>query len=333
MTNTLTLATFNLYNYAEPPYAFYEFSNIYSQDEWSKKQRWIAGMLAQCDADIIGFQEVFSPASLEALARESGYPYFAVVDQPEVSDGYLCSSPVQAIASRFPVKQVKAVNITPPFNHPLANKETTRFSRTPLHATVCIDGLGLTDVLVVHLKSQRPTLPEPDETENRPEGQTQSQQTIWGSWLSTIQRGLEANLIYSYVAELMSSGGQPVVVLGDFNQSLMSSELSVLTRLHQAGTDEKHSRPCQLFDSWALYCNQFGGENLSWSRPATHYHGTVGKTLDYILLSEHFDPANSHAGFTVSGYQILDEHLINPRFETDQFASDHAVVAITLTSQ
>lgn len=336
MTTSFTLATFNLFNYAEPPNAYYTFSNIYSDAEWQAKQDWITRMLHNSQADIIGFQEVFSPAALESLVSAAGYPYFSVIDQPTVNEGYLCSAPVLAIASRFPIEQVVAVMPKPPFSNPGTGGEDTAFSRTPLHAVINIEDIGPVHVLVVHLKSQRPTLPDTD-TENSTEQPSPStdinnfKSTLWGEWLSQIQRGTEANLLYSYLADLQLQADYPVIVMGDFNQSLQSAELSVLTRQHILCNARGEARNLQLFDSWALYCHQQGGENLSWSRHATHYHGAVGHTLDYILLSDHCDQNNSHSRLRVSDYLTLDQHLTNPRFEYDQQASDHALVCVTLS--
>lgn len=34
---TITLATINLFNYLEPPNTFYQFDNIYTNEQWQKK--------------------------------------------------------------------------------------------------------------------------------------------------------------------------------------------------------------------------------------------------------------------------------------------------------
>jgi mRNA deadenylase 3'-5' endonuclease subunit Ccr4 len=72
----LKIATFNLFNYLEPPNAYYEFERIYSAEQWQKKQRWLTEYLREYQPDIIGFQEVFSPESLKKLVTSQGYDYF-----------------------------------------------------------------------------------------------------------------------------------------------------------------------------------------------------------------------------------------------------------------
>ena len=74
------IATFNLFNYLEPPNAYYDFDRIYSAEQWQKKQRWVTEYLREYQPDIIGFQEVFSAESLKELVASQGYGYFEVVD-------------------------------------------------------------------------------------------------------------------------------------------------------------------------------------------------------------------------------------------------------------
>jgi len=96
----LKIATFNLFNYLEPPNAYYDFDRIYSAEQWQKKQRWLTEYLREYQPDIIGFQEVFSAESLKKLITSQGYGYFEVVDQPQVIDDFIYKRPVVAIASR-----------------------------------------------------------------------------------------------------------------------------------------------------------------------------------------------------------------------------------------
>ena len=81
-----------MFNYLEPPNAYYDFERIYSAEQWAKKQRWVTEYLREYQPDIIGFQEVFSPESLKELVASQGYEYFAVVDQPVVVDDNVAES-------------------------------------------------------------------------------------------------------------------------------------------------------------------------------------------------------------------------------------------------
>ncbi|MEF1261890.1 endonuclease/exonuclease/phosphatase family protein, partial [Vibrio harveyi] len=81
----------------------------------------------------------------------------------------------------------------------------------------------------------------------------------------------------------------------------------------------------QLNDGWELQV----APTLE-PRPATHYHFAKGNVLDYILLSQEFDAHADISIAEVTRYEVLDAHLINPSFERDKNASDHAFVALTV---
>ncbi|HPY39449.1 MAG TPA: endonuclease I, partial [Thiolinea sp.] len=65
----MKFATFNLFQYVSPDYYWYERDprNTYLETEWTQKQAWISQRLATMDADVLGFQEVFSVADLKQL--------------------------------------------------------------------------------------------------------------------------------------------------------------------------------------------------------------------------------------------------------------------------
>ncbi|MDK9738238.1 endonuclease/exonuclease/phosphatase family protein [Vibrio sp. D404a] len=335
----LTITTFNLFNYLEPPNAYYDFENIYSYDEWSKKQGWIKNAIKTADSDIIGFQEVFSPASLEALVNEMGYPFFCVVDAPNVESDYLFRDPVVAIASRYPIKQTQAVAMSPQlleqFPKPLLQE--FGFNRLPVHATIDLPHLGLTDCYVVHFKSQRPIDAQKPETNvhssatpNHSDTLTQFHQQELGWWLSSVQRGMEVQVLHEYITRQRHQSDRPVIMMGDFNKPLTSDEFRGLLNYSLNRNEESchwlsHFR---LRDSWTLY-HQLHQEDLLVQRAPTHYYGASGSVLDYILLSNEFDCQNSSSLMEIIDYQVQDQHLINPSFEVDQFSTDHGVVSIT----
>ncbi|WP_230857426.1 endonuclease/exonuclease/phosphatase family protein [Vibrio cidicii] len=305
----ITLATCNLLNYLAPPGAFYDFSNILTLEEWQKKQAWLKQKLLEINADVLAFQEVFSPDELQQLCQILGYGHFAVVDKPDVSDEFIYTSPVLAMASRYPLLSVDPVV---PESQQLtqlgANGEFT-FSRTPLHAVVDLPHIGPCHFIVVHFKSQRPTLLQ--------NGSEDAQMQVAGSWLSTIQRGWEALLLRQYLVEIYLSFAQPMAVLGDFNTHLNSIELRPLLDTSQTPLMQDIR---QLVSS---------AETQTW--PPTHYHGELGLTIDYILLSEEFFPSNAEKIANVSLVSVWDQHLVSPNFADDQFASDHAFVSVTLS--
>ncbi|NOH26305.1 endonuclease/exonuclease/phosphatase family protein [Vibrio europaeus] len=311
LTNkTLTFATANLFNFVEPPKAFYDFENIYDGEAWQEKCRWTQEKLTSLDADIVGVQEVFSIDAARRLLEELGYPHFAVVDEPNLEQDYICSQPVVAIASRYPIISVSAV--TPPSSiEECYQVKAPDFSRKPIYATVDVPDIGEVAVYVCHLKSQRPT----DSLD------TEKSHSLVGQWLSSQQRGWEAVMLRLFMEQQYNNHPIPTVLMGDMNQAISSNITGLLTQ--QVNEDDKQLR---LRDSWQL---QSASATES-ERPPTHYHFAKGNVLDYILLSQEFQPGSQYSMADVTGYQTLDTHLINPSFDKDKQASDHAFVAVTV---
>ncbi|WP_281558635.1 endonuclease/exonuclease/phosphatase family protein [Thalassomonas sp. RHCl1] len=334
----IRIASFNLFNYLEPPNAFYEFQRIYSAQQWRKKQQWIVDYLTAHQPDVIGFQEVFSPDSLKALLAGQGYPYFHVVDQPQVTDGFIYSHPVVAIASRYPVAEAVPVVPDPELAETMGLKAGFAFSRKVLRATVDLPHIGFCDCYVVHFKSKRPLFEYEAAKALSGEKNTleQLKAQVAGGWGAAIQRGSEAALLFVEMISRREQGGLPMILMGDFNNSLAQEELVFLTTqaLRADGVEgsEVYLEKYCLQDAWnmfqALVESRGKAEPL---RKPSHYYGAKGSVLDYILLSREFDAGYQLSLFEVGGHETYDRHLINPVFDRDGESSDHGIVLVTLT--
>ncbi len=358
VTNTqLKIATFNLFNYLEPPNAFYEFEKIYTVEQWAKKQRWIVDYLTEYQPDVIGFQEVFSIESLKALVQQQGYAYFAVVDEPQVIDDFIYKRPVVAIAAKYPIVEVASVKHDPELANTLGLTEDFSFSRKVLRATITLPHIGNSDCYVVHFKSKRSML-EVDERNNQLTAEKNIIETlkasVAGGWAATVQRGSEATLLMMEMISRREATQQPMLLMGDFNNDLADGVLNHLltnTLRFAPAIDARTylARYC-LYDAWQLYiktqqatmapsahaaADVIGAvdkpaQHLIARKP-THYYGACCSVLDYILLSCEFDTSYDDSFFAVTDYQTYDRHLLNPEFERDDLSTDHAVVLITLT--
>lgn len=334
----LKIATFNLFNYIEPPFACYDFDRIYEQHQWQKKQHWISRYLAEHQPDVIGFQEVFSPNSLQQLLNGCDYPYFTVVDSAEVIEDYIYRSPVVAIASRYPIKSVAAVHPDQDMALAMGLNEAYQFSRKPLRASIDLPHLGITDCYVVHLKSKRPMFDtETTELTTTKAVLSAFSEQMCGNWGSSIQRGSEAALLFQQMIIRRQETGNPMLLMGDFNDILDNGVLNHLMMDNlRFNSDPQAQAIIEQFclqDSWALY--QTATDHLpekadSSPRPATHYYGAKGSVLDYILLSCEFDAQYQQSVYEVTNYHTYDRHLINPIFDRDSESTDHAVVQISL---
>ena len=334
--NKVKIATFNLFNYLEPPFAYYDFERIYSAEQWLKKQHWISDYLSEFKPDVIGFQEVFSPESLRELVLKEGYSHFAVVDQAEVIDDFICRSPVVAIASRYPIENVTTVIPDSDLALKMGLGSNFSFSRQVIRATVVLPHIGDVDCYVVHFKSKRPMIEfDHDNTLTNEKNIIEKLKAqVAGGWGSTIQRGSEAALLLVNMITRRETTGLPMILMGDFNNTLKDGVLNHLVtdslRFVSKFDSEAFLAKYCLTDSWDLF-QATNNDTEHVVRKATHYFGESSSVLDYILLSSEFDARCQLSIFEVSDYQTYDRHLINPIFDRDGESTDHGIVQITLT--
>lgn len=308
--NHITFATANLFNFVAPP-ARITTSRTFIRDDWQDKLAWTKSQFEQLNPDIIGLQEVFSIEETKTFFAEMGYEHFACVDTPHIEGDYIYSRPVVAVASRFPIESFEAVTFDKDALNAFGDIDAPPFSRKPVRACVVHPIIGHISVYVTHLKSQRPADSTTPEQASRPIAR----------WLSTQQRGWEAAMLRDAMQRQYALNPMPTVLMGDMNQGITSTSVNnVLTEHYGDSVID-----LQLNDGWELQVTP----SLE-SRPATHYHFAKGNVLDYILLSQEFDAYANVSIAEVTNYQVLDAHLINPSFERDKNASDHAFVALTV---
>ncbi len=134
----IKVAIFNLFNFAEHSFYWYLKDNkyTYTKTEWNDKLQWIYNQLSIMDADIVGFQEVFSVEALKMLSFNSGYQYFTVVDVPKLRDDKIYISSVVAIASKYPIKSVDQIKISPIIREDLHLESDFSFSRQPIKVKI-----------------------------------------------------------------------------------------------------------------------------------------------------------------------------------------------------
>ncbi len=322
---SIKLATFNLFNYLQPPNAYYDFENIYTALQWQKKQSWLEQTLMKMNADVIGFQEVFSVESLRQQVKACGYSNLITVDEPKVEGDFIYKAPVVAIASKYPIVEVQNLSIDSKLVKQMKLNRDFCFSRKIVRATIDLPVLGFTDVYVCHLKSKRGI-----EADTEAESEVSIlQQQICGRWHSAMQRGSEATLLMCAIIEQRHKTGRPVVVMGDLNSTLTDSVLQAIdfNQLDQNGLSSTHFA---IYDSWDLF-RQTNHYHTTLKRAATHYYKSKGSVLDYILLSSEFAAKHPLNFVDVCAYQTLDKHVINPAFDREDKSSDHGIVMVTLS--
>ena len=339
----MKLATINLYQFAQEGLYWYEREdrNTYQSREWKKKKNWVSDRLKEMGADIVGFQEVFSPHSLENLVNQLGYPYFVTVDTPTAldNDKDVLTGPVVALASRFPITSVSTIGHDADASAVLPIEDDFKFSRLPVRAIVDTPELGDVVVYVVHLKSKRSVMDKeityPDSTPWEARYKDTLLRRARGDALSMIQRGLEATLLY-HDAMHQAESCNKIVVMGDLNDDEYSSPLDILTQRQKAydigGVDyndwpdesKRALHDCRLFDSFTLASNA-----RSKARPYTHLHQGNPNVLDHILVSNALSPRNSDAVGEVCHYEVFNHHIRGDDI-ANKLQSDHGLVCIEI---
>ncbi|MGL6123372.1 MAG: endonuclease/exonuclease/phosphatase family protein, partial [Shewanella sp.] len=273
------------------------------------------------------------------------------------------------LASRYPIVEISSVEPDSRLVAAMGLSSEFAFSRKVLRATVKVPHLGLCDYYVVHFKSKRAGLAlEAKLFEHQPLGldnlaaaagmklhsetQLLTEQAL-GRWASTMQRGAEAALLFNGILVRRQESTHPVIVMGDFNDSLSMGALDALmiqgesihsNDIKAAGLGHLSDAALaavfaqyQLQDAYELFIEANLRDCLTGNtayhrehRAATHYYGPKGSVLDYILLSNEFDANHGRSLAQVVDYQTCDRHLVRPEYERDAYSTDHAPVMVEL---
>ena len=312
MQQEIRFASFNVCNLAQPGMQYYEKSEPYTKDEYDAKTRWIAHQLDLMNADVIGLQEIFSQAALkDVLAKTRHYQnaHHSGFD-PHPSAERL--TPSVALISRLPVvgEALEHIALPPELHNPMpgGGKIFTHFTRPVLHVRLILPTNLEMHAFVVHLKSKRPDyLPGEHEDNYRQYG--------IATLRSLVRRGTEALGLRHLLAEVMDGNRTPVVVMGDFNDTINATTTRIVLgagRHGRQGFDER------LFDSSTIARRQSLQRNVNY----TDIHEGHYETIDHILVSEEFNPDSRFAIGSVEEVNYFNDHITLDMPE----ASDHGQV-------
>ena len=315
MQQDIRFATFNVCNLALPGVQFYDNLPPFTQEEYEAKTTWIAQQLDALNADVIGFQEIFSQAALkDVLAKTKHYQqahHLGIEPDPLRK-----LTPSVALVSRLPLSAPVSMTSDLPRNISVAIPDVqepfSTFTRPVLHAQVLAANGLVVHVFVAHLKSKRPDFRQ-GETEADP------YQLGMASLRSLMRRGAEALGLRYLVVDLMKKQSGPVVVMGDFNDVAAS----VTTQLVMGvGGHTQIDLQDRLFDSYNFLPCRRAARDVAF----THLNDGTFDTVDHILVSEELNPASGRAVGEVVEVIYLNDHVTLPRPE----ASDHGVVMVRI---
>lgn len=293
MQQEIRFATFNTFNLAPPGMRCYENLAPCTAEEYEAKLDWTAHQIDLLNADVIGFQEIFSQATLrEVLARTRRFRdavHLGFDPDPEAPR----LTPSVALVSRLPVlSHPRAISMFPDnVSMPPGSRDPDRFTRAPLHAEVELAPGIVIDVIVVHLKSRRPDYRSSDTGED-------PNLYALACLRSLIRRGTEATALRVLLTDMARDKQRPRIVLGDFND-VADSVTTEIVLGEGAPLGER------MFDAARLHMHQDNLRNVGFSI----VHESRHSTIDHILVSQEFNPVLPNAIGEVVDVVYLNDHL------------------------
>ena len=319
----LKVGTFNLFQYVNPPYSWYNKKEKYTQKQWLVKTTWIKEQIIKMDCDIIGFQEVFCADSLKELLEKLGFIYFKTVQKAKFSNTeentYI--STTVAIASKYPIVNIQDVKPNKLSLEKHKFKEEFYFSRIPIKATIKLANKEELLVYVCHLKSNRQNEQEYifSKNDSIKYKKELTKEVLYNNNTKNLkQRLCEASGLFFDIKEEKDKN---IVLLCDLNDKEFSLSIDALT--NEEYHNNKHNKI--LFDAYNEYEQISNNINTKIKRTNTSYFETNGAVLDYIFVSKSFSKYDKYSVANVVNYKVYDEHLKKSK-KSLLLKSDHAQV-------
>lgn len=347
----LSFATFNLFNLQVPGGLTYDRSKPAIPDDadgqafYAKRVDWIAHRLREIDAEVIGFQEVWSAQALNDCFKAAGLDgVYDIVARDAPGRG----RPQVALAVRKGRKRGKTQLVEADWHASFpdtfrfdevresdgAQEEVTitinEFSRPLLIARIQPEGdrpkAPEISVIVAHLKSKGPArvsfaAPRPvilQEHANRAK-----------SALAHIRRVMEAGALRVLLDDMMqeteAEAISPTVVLGDLNDDTMSvtNELisdqptyRVIAKSRQGKRSDKGLYSVERLQQYRSIRHVY----------YTHIYKHKRESLDHILVSEEFYDHSRKRLWSFREMEVINDHLNRESFEESLGANDHGIV-------
>lgn len=326
----LKLATYNLYNLNEPGLPIYRDTDGWSQQDYDKKIEWSAQKIAQIEADVWGFQELWHSKSLYEVFEKSrlAEAYTLLTPNNHTGQKIVCAA---AVKSDILVGEPEWIITFPEsfnLNSGGDDEQTSdisikieHFSRPVLHFKIKPRSNGkIIRIYVCHFKSKGPT-----KIYNEPwySADTHSKHSeAIGAAISTIRRTAEAAALRLILTEKMKYSDTPVIVIGDLNDGQQSNTLNIITGqpnyllsgLSAGGSD------IDLYSTGTL--QEYRSQRDVYY---THVFNKNRESLDHILVSQEFYDNSRKRIWAFKGMEIFNDHL-NTHNHKESGSTDHGIV-------
>ncbi|WP_127996212.1 endonuclease/exonuclease/phosphatase family protein [Piscinibacter defluvii] len=328
---TLSIATFNLYNFNEPGLRLYGDRDGWSAEQHALKTAWTARMLRLLESDLVGFQELWHAASLARAVQQAGLEATHELIVPPGTDGrrIVCAA---LLRRGLRVGEPEWIADFPPALRLAAGGDDAQspeiavsidgFSRPVLHLRIQPrDDEPEVHVFVCHFKSKAPSKVYYEPWYRADPARYGKHANALGAALATIRRTAEAAALRVMLTELMKDNDTPVIVLGDINDAQLSNTANILTE-----------QPRYLFSDAtggsdvALYTAQTLQEFRD-TRDVyyTHVHEGVRESLDHILVSQEFYDHSRKRRWLFDGMTVDNDHLNREDHEAEG-SNDHGLI-------
>ena len=328
----IRVGTFNLFQFVEPPFSWYTKKEKFNTEQWVQKTTWIKNQIGEMNCDVIGFQEVFSKKALKILLDELGFKYFKTIDSPRIDkkNELVYTSTIVALASKYPIKNLKKVEIDFSALKKHHLNGFFKFAREPIKATITLANQKELDIYVCHLKSNRDnefeyvftkdaTLAEKKEKVKKALEENYS--------ISLKQRLCEASSIFSDISRTKN----PAILMTDLNDKEFSITIEALS-------NKKYHNESLIKDDYLMLDAYYHFEKKIYNphpeqkeikRTPTSYFAGKGNVLDYIFVSSLFDKNKKNNIGKITSYEVFDKHLQKNQ-NGSLLNSDHSQVVCEL---
>lgn len=331
-SRNISFASFNLYNLQLPGRPWR--TDPYTPEAYAAKIAWSAEALRRLDADVIGFQELWSEQCLRDLFAAAGLEeHYSLVFIKEPGEGWYDIAVAAAVRRPWEIRSkrlhkrfgdgfrlLKRGGARDPEDNEIEVRINI-FSRTVIDLSLGHaehEEIPETRVFCAHLKSKLPTRLDAEEREI---GAVLENATALGAALSTIRRTAEAAALRHVLGTALRDTHTPVVLLGDLNDGETSNTLSILTE-QPSFTLFEASRAGRKSDRGLYAASRLQSYRLTGAVEHTHEFKGEREILDHVLVSEQFYDHSRNRVWSFEDLRVWNDHL-----EDEEPAStDHGLV-------
>ncbi len=280
MQQEIRLASFNVRNLVSAGIPYYDDLPAYTQDEYEAKTEWIARKIDHSNADVIGFQEIFSKSALEHVISKTQLYRHAELICFDNNSPPATLKPQVALLTRLPLAGSAQSHRTFPkqfeITLPITNTVISHFSRPVLEAPVLLPNGQILNIYVVHLKSKRPDF-------LNFVSKSDPYQYGLAALRSLMRRSADALGVRTLVSEFRTNNALPVAILGDFNDFSLAVTTTIVS-----GQEHESEQPLspfyKLYDCYEIQTDP--DKNQDKVLRFMEENGTA--RIDHIFLSEEF---------------------------------------------